>query len=536
MPIRTLPLGAAYARLWTAAALANLADGVFRVALPLLAVRITTSPALVAGVVVAQRLPWLFLALPAGALADRLDRRRTMVRVQLLRVLVLGVLAVVVVAEAESMATLYAAALVLGVGETLFDTAAQSILPTVVDRARLSEANGRLFAVEMTANELVGPTIGGLLAAAALWSAFAASAGAYALAAASLALMTGTYRPARTGPPTPMRAEIAEGLRFVWGNPLLRTLGLMLGVSAMALTAWMAVFVLFAVEPGPMGLSQAGYGLLLSAGAVGGVLGSRIAPLAERRLGRARCLALSVLALSLAMLAPVATPGVVANVAALVVTSTAVVVWNVITVSLRQSITPDRLLGRMNAAYRLLGWGMMPLGAALGGVVGEVFGLRAAFAAAAALGATVLAATTLVTDEAIARAEEAAGDRVRAMARAFTCLGAGADLDAAYRSAVGEGGPVAATTGVREVDVPDGANPSKLGTWVQRVAQDPAAAADVPDDHRAAVEKEAVALMADPSTCLAIRLEGDLAERTRTRAGAAADDAAYLLFGLAPES
>jgi hypothetical protein len=165
-----------------------------------------------------------------------------------------------------------------------------------------------------------------------------------------------------------------------------------------------------------------------------------------------------------------------------------------------------------------------------------VFGLRAAFAAAAALGATVLAATAVVTDGAIARAEEAAGDRVRAMSRAFTCLGAGADVDAAYRSAVGEGGPVAATTGVREVDVPGGANPSKLGTWVQRVAQDPAAAADVPDEHRAAVEREAVALMADPSTCLAIRLEGDLAERTRARAGAAADDAAYLLFGLASES
>lgn len=122
------------------------------------------------------------------------------------------------------------------------------------------------------------------------------------------------------------------------------------------------------------------------------------------------------------------------------------------------------------------------------------------------------------------------------MARAFTCLGAGADLDAAYRSAVGEGGPVASTTGVREVDVPAGAQASKLGTWVQRVAQDPAAASDVPEEHRAGVEKEAIALMGDPTTCLAIRLDGELAERTRARAGAAADDRAYLLFGLAADS
>ena len=121
------------------------------------------------------------------------------------------------------------------------------------------------------------------------------------------------------------------------------------------------------------------------------------------------------------------------------------------------------------------------------------------------------------------------------MARAFTCLGAATGLEEAYRAAVDEGGPVAATTAVREVEVPAGVNPSKLGTWVQRVAQDPAAAVDVPEEHRVAVEKEATALMADPATCLAIALDGELAERTKARAGASADDRAYLLFGLAAE-
>ena len=409
MRIRRGSLGPAFGRLWTASALANLADGVFRVALPLLAVRLTTSPGLVAGVVVAQRLPWLFLALPAGVLADRLDRRRTMLRVQLLRAAVLAALAVAVAAEAETMAAIYTAALVLGVGETLFDTAAQSILPSVVDRSRLSDANGRLFAVEMTANELVGPTVGGLLAALALWSAFATSAGAYLLAAASVAAMAGSYRPVRAAPPAGIRSEIAEGVRFVWSSPVLRSLAMMLGVSSLALTAWTSVFVLFAVDPGPMGLSPAGFGLLLSAGAVGGVAGSRAGPALERALGRARCLGSSIAALSLAMLTPVLTASVPANVAALVVTSTAIVVWNVITVSLRQSITPGHVLGRMNAAYRLVGWGTMPVGAALGGLVAELAGLRATFLLAALLGATVLAGRAVVTDQAIARAEEAAG-------------------------------------------------------------------------------------------------------------------------------
>ncbi|MGH9153089.1 MAG: MFS transporter [Acidimicrobiales bacterium] len=406
------PLGAAFGRLWTAAALANLADGVFRVALPLLAVRLTTSPALVAGVVVAQRLPWLLLALPAGALADRLDRRRAMVAVQLLRAAVLCALAVLAAAEAETMVGIYAAALALGVGETVFDTSAQSILPSVVDRRRLSEANGRLFAVELTANELVGPTVGGLLAAAALWSAFAGGAGAYALAAASLAAMAGSYRPVRTGPPAGIRAEMAEGLRFVWGNRVLRALALMLGGSSMALTAWMSVFVLFAVDPGPMGLSPAGYGLLLSTGAAGGIAGSWAGAAVERALGRARCLALAVAALSGAMLAPVLTASVAANAAALVLATSAAVVWNVITVSLRQSITPDHLLGRMNAAYRLLGWGTMPVGAALGGAVAQALGLRATFLAASLVGAAVLVGSVVVTDEAIAAAEGSGGATV----------------------------------------------------------------------------------------------------------------------------
>lgn len=119
--------------------------------------------------------------------------------------------------------------------------------------------------------------------------------------------------------------------------------------------------------------------------------------------------------------------------------------------------------------------------------------------------------------------------------RAFTTLGAGAGLDEAYAAAAAQGGPVASTASVRRVEVPAGANPSKLGTWVQRVAQDPGATADVPEEHRDAVGEVAAALRADPATCLAIELDGDLAERTRARAGAPPDAGAYLLFGLADE-
>src|SRR4029450_11293307 len=158
----SMKLGRNFHRALVASGFANLADGVFQVALPLLAVQLTRSPLLIAGVQVAARLPWL-LAPVAGALADRLDRRQTMVRVNLVRTVLLGGLALAVAADLATLVMLYAVALLLGIGETLFDTSAQSLLPAVVDRDELTRANSRLFAVELVANTFIGPPLGRLV-------------------------------------------------------------------------------------------------------------------------------------------------------------------------------------------------------------------------------------------------------------------------------------------------------------------------------------------------------------------------------------
>ena len=400
-------LGPAFNRLLTASGVSNLADGIFIVALPLLAVSLTRSPALVAGVALAQRLPWLIMALPAGALADRLDRRRTMVRVDFLRVAVMGTIAAAVAADVASMPLLYVAAIVLGVGETLFDTASQSILPAIVGRDRLTEANGRLQAVELTTNNFVGPSLGGLLAAVALASTFASSAAGYLVAAFCLIRIPGSFRPVRDGPATSIREDIAEGLRFVWHNQTLRTLAIMLGVTNLAFQAHFSVFVLFAT--GPMGLSEAGYGLLTASFALGAIAAPLTVPWLERTFGRARTLFGVIVFFGASLAVPAVTPNVAANVGAFVVASFGSVVWNVITVSLRQRITPDHLLGRMNSAYRLMGWGTMPIGALLGGVVAEVWGLRPTFALAAAIHLPLLLGFLLLTEARISEAEAAAG-------------------------------------------------------------------------------------------------------------------------------
>jgi MFS family permease len=406
--VHHMSLGRNFTKAMVASGFANLADGVLWVALPLLAVQLTRSPLLIAGITVAARIPWL-LAPVAGALADRLDRRQSMVRVNLVRTVLLGGLALAVALDLASLAMLYVVAVLLGLAETLFDTSAQSLLPAIVARDDLTRANSRLFAVELVANTFIGPPLGGLLAAAGLALAIGLPAAAYLVGAGCLALIAGGFRAAGAAAagPTRLRDDIAEGLRFVWRHPVLRPLAAMLGLQNMANSATWSILVLFAVAPGPMGLSKSGFGVLLAMLGVGSLLGTWLAVPAERRLGPVPTLAVSVVVSGVFLVVPVVTADPVLVGVWQVTSGVAMVLWNVVTVSLRQRITPDRLLGRMNAAYRLVGWGTMPLGAALGGALAETLGLRATFAVAAGVTLATLAGFRVVTGEAVARAEAA---------------------------------------------------------------------------------------------------------------------------------
>ena len=188
------PLGAAYWRLWTSSALSNLADGIVKIALPLVAIRFTDSPALIAGLAFAVTIPWLLFALPAGALADRLDRRRAMLAANAVRTTLLTLLVLSVITGTGSIWVLYVVAFCVGTAETLYDTSAQSIMPQVVTRDRLSRANARLFAAELTANEFVGPPLGGFLVTVGVALAFATPAALWLLAVGMLLLVPGRFR------------------------------------------------------------------------------------------------------------------------------------------------------------------------------------------------------------------------------------------------------------------------------------------------------------------------------------------------------
>ena len=288
------PLGASFWKLLTSSGLSNLADGVFKLALPLVAIRYTQEPVLIAGLSLVASLPWLLFALHAGALADRLDRRKIMLAANIARAVLLAAVAVSVALGLESIWVLYAVALSAGTAETLYDTSAQSILPQIVSRSELSRANGRLYAAEMTANQFVGPPLGGLLVAAGAVVAFAVPAGLWIVSVGMLFLVRGTFRVPRDAPAS-MRSEIMVGLRFLWRNKVLRSLAFMTGLFNLTSSAVFAIFVLYAAGPASaMKLTDAQVGLLFVSIAVGSLVGSFLAERIERAIGRFRSLVIAV--------------------------------------------------------------------------------------------------------------------------------------------------------------------------------------------------------------------------------------------------
>ena len=375
-------LGRNFNRLWAAVAISNLGDGLRLVGFPLLAVTITRHPGLVAGLTVALRLPWLLFSIPAGELADRLDRRRLMAFVSGIQGAVMGLFGLSVWVVGPRLPLLFLAAFILGIGEVTFDTVAQTLIPATVDHQHLERANGRLIATERIINELAGPPMGSALFAAFAAAPFVADAVTFVIAAALILTITGTFKAsgASTGSAPPRR--MLDGLRWVWSHRFFRSLTIFGAVWNFMGGAVSGILVLFSLET--LRTGGVGFGLLMAAAAVGGIAGALLAPALEDRLGPGTV-----------MLSAAALQGLAYGVAGLLsspwwagaILATAQVGFFaalVVLFSLRQALVPDHLLGRVTAAMRVVAAGALPIGAALGGLISSLFGLRAPFLMAAA--------------------------------------------------------------------------------------------------------------------------------------------------------
>ncbi len=375
-----------FLKLWAGQTVSELGSQVSFIAIPLTAVTVLGAGPFQTGVLGAlQFLPFLLFGLPAGVWVDRLAHRPVLIVADLGRMLALASVPVAWALGGLHLPQLYAAGFVVGVLTVFFDVAYQSYLPALVQREQLVEGNSRLALTQSTA-EVAGPGVGGLLVSlVGPATAVAVDAASYAVSVFSLLLIRRreprVERPARTG----LRAELLEGLRFVLGHRLLRSIAACTGLSNLFAHAGMAVLFVYAVRD--LGLGAGSIGLWFSLGSLGGPLGALLVARLERRLGTGRTIAatawLGFPSWVLLVLAPRSSP-MPFLIASGMVGSLAGVAYNITQVSLRQAITPRHLQGRMNATMRFLVWGTIPLGAFAGGVMGSLIGLRATLLAAAA--------------------------------------------------------------------------------------------------------------------------------------------------------
>jgi MFS family permease len=401
--------GTGFGRLWASTAHSNLADGILLAGLPVLATTVTESPAEVAGVTVAVMLPMAVSALPAGVVADRFDRRRVLVTGNVVRALGLGLLVAGIALGELHLAVIYAAAALTGGSEMLVDTTAQTTVPGLVGPDRLEGANARLVGTQAVLNDAVGAPVGSVLATLGAGLLLGAPALLYVAAALLVLRLRVRTRPAAArGGGSALRSareDVRQGARFVLDHLVLRRLMVVAATSNLGNTAFVSVFVLVVI--GPLGMPRASYGLFLAALAVGALLGSVVAERVLRSLGQARALRVAFAGAigAYAAVAVTSAPWVVGLATAAL--GGVVMVTNVGSRSLRQTVAPDAILGRVTATMACVSLVATPVGGVLAGAVAEAAGVRAGVWLAVAANVVALVLLRPVTAEAIATARVA---------------------------------------------------------------------------------------------------------------------------------
>ena len=381
-------LGSSYWKLWTATAISNLGDGISGVAYPWVASAVTRSPLLIAAAGFASRLPWLIFTLHAGVITDRFDRRKLIVAMDTARGILTLIVGAIVFLNKDSLPslnelssitdletnwplyiTLLITAFLFGLAEVLRDNSAQTLMPSVVEADNLEKANGRLWSAESLTNSFIGPPLGSFIIGIAIYLPFFVDAGSFFVAVALIASISGSFKPIQEKPREKInfKSEIKEGFRWLWSHDLLRPMAIILGALNLLGTMVAATFILYTQEV--LNTSVFVFAVLGTAGAIGGIAGGLIAPKISEKIGSGPSLwlALAMGPIGAVIIGTTSAWQIVWVV--LLFQSFFGVLWNTITVSLRQRIIPTRLLGRVNSVYRFFGWGSIPIGMFLGGGV-----------------------------------------------------------------------------------------------------------------------------------------------------------------------
>jgi MFS family permease len=381
-------LGRAFPWLWGQSLVDNLADGILLAAAPLLIASLTDDPFPVAMAVFLQRLPWLLFSLVAGAVVDRVDRRRLSMVVGVVRAGIVAGLAATIATDTLTIAAVYVATFLLGTAETLADNAASTLVADTVPKVELGIANARLVASLLVTNNLVGPPVGAVLFGLGTIHPFTTYV---VLMVAGVVLVSRVrLEPGGATPPHErgsVRHEVVEGLRWLWHHPPVRTLALTITAFNITWGAAMAIYVLYAEER--LGVGEVGFGLFLSSSAAGGIVGSAAYGRLERRFALGTLMRVGLIVETLTHLGLALTRSPVLACAVMFCFGVHASVWSTTSNTVRQRAVPRRLQGRVGSVYLLGSYGAISIGSLLGGVLAGLAGITApiwfAFAGSAVL-------------------------------------------------------------------------------------------------------------------------------------------------------
>ena len=368
----------AFNRLWSASLVSNLSDGVLLAAAPLLAITLTDNTVLISLLGAMIMLPWLLFAIPIGTLVDRLDRRYILAGTNLLRSVVVGVLAFTIAADLVNIYLLILAAFIIGSCEVASDTTAQSLIPQILEEKHFEKANSRLQISETVVQGFIGAPLSGFLYALAIYIPFFFNSVGYIVSAIlAFSMPIHFLQDVRNGKKEIEQkhfvADMKFGIIYLYNHKLLRRLVLTTSSIGVCYAMGTATIVLFMVRE--LDLPEPLFGLVLTIQGIGGLVGAVVAPHASKRFGRARVMTFGIFSSSLLLLIQGFSPNIYLFVGFAAFGAFTISQWNILLMSTYQSVIPNEIYGRIHGTRRTLVWGMMPIGSVLGGLLATT-GLR----------------------------------------------------------------------------------------------------------------------------------------------------------------
>lgn len=392
----TVPLGKDFSKIWSASLITNLVDGVLRLSAPLLAVTLTEDPLLIGLLSALGLLPWLFFAIPIGAYVDRVDRRRALVMGNFLRSAIAVFVAFAISQDFINIWILLVCVFFFGICEVLVDTTSQAVLPQILDKRNFEKGNSRLQISEVIVAQFAGSPLSGFLYAIAIALPFYFSTAGFVLAAILLAAFPfqNDLNPRTEAQKQEEKLGLIGDIKFALNyiHKDKRILSVVVITTAIgffyAISSSIApLFVLKELDVAP-----SFFGVVIAISGIGALFGSVLAPSISAKIGRGSALALCLLSSSTLILITGLSPNAYFFVVVSVFTGFTITIWNILLMSLYQSLIPTHLYGRIHGARRTLVWGLMPLGSVFGGLIAR-HGLRLPFLIGGAVATLISLAT-----------------------------------------------------------------------------------------------------------------------------------------------